>query len=183
MVSLLKPIVLTQYPRLQECSPVTFLFPRILLWIRTRLLPLINSIANVTLCLDGMLARMWIWFGIRCPSSSSISRCWPTSLITYPTCFFSVSYGFLFRYLGMTTIWYLYSHRTWDRFCHSCIGSSSLSFHGTFPREEPILPRIDRTYPGLPPEVEGLVRTNKHDFHFNGCRFFQTRQENEKSAT
>src|SRR6185312_10038638 len=25
----------------------------------------------------------------------------------------------------MITMWYLQSHRTWDRFCHSCIGSSS----------------------------------------------------------
>src|SRR5512135_3436822 len=25
----------------------------------------------------------------------------------------------------MITTWYLQSHRTWDRFCHSCIGSPS----------------------------------------------------------
>src|SRR3954467_12865199 len=25
----------------------------------------------------------------------------------------------------MITMWYLQSHRTWDRFCHSCIGSPS----------------------------------------------------------
>src|SRR5262245_13104982 len=29
------------------------------------------------------------------------------------------------RYFGTITTWYLQSHRTWDRFCHSCIGSPS----------------------------------------------------------
>src|SRR3954471_21540669 len=32
----------------------------------------------------------------------------------------------------MITTWYLHSHRTWDRLCHSCIGSSFLP-HGAFP--------------------------------------------------
>src|SRR5512136_744621 len=159
MVSSSNPTVLTQYPRLQKCSPVTFLLPRIWRWIRTALLPLINPIANATLCFGGMLRHMWMCSGIRCPSISSIPRCRHTSLITSPTCFFSFPYSILFRYLGMMTIWYLHSHRTWDRLCQSCIGSSSLSFHGTFPGEEPILPRIGRTYPGPPPEVEGLVIT------------------------
>ena len=83
-------------------------------------------------------------------------------LITSPTCFFSFPYSILFRCFGMMTIWYLHSHRTWDRLWHSSIGSSPLSFHGTFPggRAYFILPRIGRTYPGPPPEVEGLV-TNK----------------------
>src|SRR5512132_3764850 len=36
------------------------------------------------------------------------------------------------RYFGMITTWYLHSHRTWDRLCHSCIGSSFLP-HGAFP--------------------------------------------------
>ena len=32
----------------------------------------------------------------------------------------------------MITTWYLHSHRTWDRLCHSCIGSSFLPL-GAFP--------------------------------------------------
>src|SRR5271157_6473013 len=36
------------------------------------------------------------------------------------------------RYFGIITTWYLHSHRTWDRFCHSCIGSSFLP-RGAFP--------------------------------------------------
>src|SRR5271157_3349972 len=32
----------------------------------------------------------------------------------------------------MITTWYLHSHRTWDRLCHSCISSSFLP-HGAFP--------------------------------------------------
>src|SRR6516225_2001236 len=39
------------------------------------------------------------------------------------------------RYFGMITTWYLQSHRTWDRLCHSCIGSSFLA-HGAFPEGE-----------------------------------------------
>ena len=36
------------------------------------------------------------------------------------------------RYFGIITTWYLHSHRTWDRLCHSCIGSSFLP-RGAFP--------------------------------------------------
>ena len=36
------------------------------------------------------------------------------------------------RYLGRITTWYLHSHLTWDRPCHSCMGSSFLP-HGPFP--------------------------------------------------
>src|SRR5262245_28280272 len=32
----------------------------------------------------------------------------------------------------MITTWYLHSHLTWDRLCHSCIGSSFLPL-GAFP--------------------------------------------------
>ena len=35
------------------------------------------------------------------------------------------------RYFGIITAWYLHSHRTWDRLCHSCMGSSFLP-HGAF---------------------------------------------------
>jgi hypothetical protein len=138
MVSSFNPTVLTQYPRLQKYSPVTFLLPIVCRWIRTALLPFMNPIANATLCLGRMRTHMWVWSGIRCPSTSSIPRCRHTSLITYPTCFFSFPYSILFRYFGIMTIWYLHSHRTWDRLCHSCIGSSSSSFQGTFPEQEPI---------------------------------------------
>src|SRR4051812_8155148 len=34
----------------------------------------------------------------------------------------------------MITTWYLHSHRTWDRLCHSCMGSSFLP-HGAFLEE------------------------------------------------
>jgi len=36
-----------------------------------------------------MLTHMWIWSGIRCPSTRSIPRYRHTSLITSPTCFFT----------------------------------------------------------------------------------------------
>src|SRR5512135_944100 len=36
------------------------------------------------------------------------------------------------RYFGRITTWYLQSQRTWDRLCHSCIGSSFLP-RGAFP--------------------------------------------------
>jgi hypothetical protein len=104
-----------------------------------RTLALINPIANATLCLSAILTDMWMWSGIRCPSACSIPRCWHTSLATSPTLFFSFPYSILFQYLRMMTVWYLRSHRTSDRPCQSCIGFSSLSFHGTFPEKEPIL--------------------------------------------
>jgi len=123
MVSSSNPIVRTQYPRhllVTQNLPVD----------TYRTLTLDKPIANATLCLCGMLTHMWIWSGIRCPSTSLIPRCRHTSLITYPTCFFTLPYSFLFRYFGRMTIWYLYSHRTWDRLRHSCIGSSPCPFTG-----------------------------------------------------
>jgi hypothetical protein len=133
MVSSSNPTVLTQYPRPQKCSPATRLFPKICRWIHTALFPLINPIAKATLSFGAMLKHMWIWSGIRCPSKSPIPRCRHTSRSTSPTCFRSLPYRFLFRYFGMITTCYLQSHRTWDKLCHSCIGSSSLSVRGTFP--------------------------------------------------
>jgi len=35
---------------------------------------------------------------------------------------------------GMITTWYLHSHLTWAKLCHSCISSSFLP-HGAFPEE------------------------------------------------
>ena len=139
MVSSSSPTVLTQYPRLQKCSPVTRLFAKICRWIRTAFLFLVNPIPNATLCFRGMLRHIWIWSGIRCPSNRSIPRCRHTSRSSSPTCFRSFPYRFLFRYFGIITTWYLRSHRTWDKLCHSWVGSFSLSFHGTFPGEKPIL--------------------------------------------
>src|SRR5213082_3511215 len=69
------------------------------------------------------------------------------------------------RYFGMITTWYLHSHRTWDRLCHSCIGSSFLppgafpeggaySFHGGMHAASLEALRVTR------PEAVGLGRTN-----------------------
>lgn len=133
MVPSSNPTVLTQYPRLQKCSPVTPLFPRSCRWIRTTLFPLMNPIANATLYFGRMLRHIWMWSDIRCPSIISMPRCRHSSRITSPTCLRRSPYSFIFRYFGMITTWYLQSYRTWDKLCHSCIGSSFLSFHGTFP--------------------------------------------------
>src|SRR5947199_10791881 len=68
------------------------------------------------------------------------------------------------RYFGMITTWYLHSHRTWDRLCHSCIGSSFLppgafpeggaySFHGGMHAASLEALRVTR------PEAVGLGRT------------------------
>src|SRR5947209_11872266 len=69
------------------------------------------------------------------------------------------------RYFGMITTWYLHSHRTWDRLCHSCIGSSFLPpgafpeggaypFHGGMHAASLEALRVTR------PEAVGLGRTN-----------------------
>jgi len=139
MVVSSKPTVLTQYPRPQKWSPVARLLPKICRWIRTALFPLINPITCATLYFGGMLRHMWIWSGIKCPSSISISRWRHKSRITCPTRFRNLPYNFLFRYFGMITIWYLHSHLTCDKLCQSCIGSSSFPVSGTFLEEEPIL--------------------------------------------
>lgn len=139
MVSSASPTVLTQYPRLQKCSPVTCLFSRTCLWIQTALFPLMNPMANATLCFGGMLMHIWIWSAINCLSIIPIPHCQHTSRITSPTRFFISPYSFLFWYLGIMTTWYLQSHRTWDKLCHSCISSSPSLACKTFPEEEPNL--------------------------------------------
>src|SRR3954451_18886593 len=69
------------------------------------------------------------------------------------------------RYFGMITTWYLHSHRTWDRLCHWCIGSSFLppgafpeggasSFHGGMHAASLEALRVTQ------PEAVGLGRTN-----------------------
>jgi hypothetical protein len=49
--------------------------------------------------------------------------------------------GYFFSGLfpGMMTIGYLHFHPRWDTLNYGCIGSPFLSFHGTYPGEEPIL--------------------------------------------
>src|SRR5512142_482695 len=49
-----------------------------------------------------------------------------------PICRLSLPEKTFRRYFGMITTWYLQSQRTWDRLCHSCIGSSFLP-RGAFP--------------------------------------------------
>jgi len=86
-----------------------------------------KPIANATLCLAECL-RTCGYVRIRCPSTARFPV--PAYfLITSPTCFFS-SVQHPLSILGDDDNMYLHSHRTWERLCHSCIGSSSLSFHG-----------------------------------------------------
>src|SRR5512142_1921034 len=49
-----------------------------------------------------------------------------------PICRLSLPEKTFRRYFGMITTWYLQSQRTWDRLCHSFIGSSFLP-RGAFP--------------------------------------------------
>jgi len=140
MVSSSNATVPKQYPRLRKWSRVTFLLPRIWQSMPTAILPLMNPIGKARLWLDGMLlTHIWIWSGIRCPPTRSIPKRGHTSLITSARCFFGVPASFLFQYFGMMTLRNFHSHRTWDRLCHSCIGSSSLFSRGTIPGEEPML--------------------------------------------
>ena len=139
MVSSSNPPVLTQYPRLRKCGPATRSFPGNCRWIRTALFSLISPLANATLRFVGTLTHLWMRFRIRYPSTISIPRCPHISRIPSPTGFRSSPYGFLFQYFGIITTCYLQCHRTWDKLCHSYIGPSSSSFHGTLPEEGPIL--------------------------------------------
>ena len=150
-------VLLTQYPRAQKCRPVARLFRRILRWIRTALFPFRNPITNAMLNFGGTLRHMWIWSGIRCPSNNSTPLCRDKSCNISPTRRQNFPYSSLFRYFGTITTWYLQSHRTCDKLVQSCIGSSSFTSRG-FPggRAYFISPRIGRTYPGPPPEAEGL---------------------------
>src|SRR5512135_2076375 len=79
-----------------------------------------------------MLRHRWTWSGIACPSTSSTPRCRHNSRRIGPIRRLSLPEKTFRRYFGMITTWYLHSHRTWDRLCHSCIGSSFLA-HGAFP--------------------------------------------------
>jgi hypothetical protein len=163
MVSSSSPTVLTQYPRDQKCSPVTRLFPKTSLWIQTALLPFKNPITKAMLNFGGTLKHMWIWSGIRCPSNNSIRFCLHKSRIISPMRLRTFPYITLLRNLGIITTWYLQSHRTCDKLCQSCIGSSSSSPLRGFPggRTYNISPRIGRTSPGPPLEAVGLITTKR----------------------
>src|SRR5437870_10927257 len=69
------------------------------------------------------------------------------------------------RYFGIITTWYLHSHRTWDRLCHSCIGFSFLP-HGAFPEGGAYVFSKEMHAGSLEalgvarPEAVGLERTN-----------------------
>lgn len=125
MVASSNPTVLTQYPRDQKCKPVTRLFLNIWRWIRTALLPFKKPMAKAMLNFGGTLKHMWMWSGIRCPSIISIPRWRHKSLRISPTRLRILPYNTRLRYLGTMITWYLHSHRTCDKFCQSCIGSSS----------------------------------------------------------
>ncbi len=125
MVASSNPTVLTQYPREQKCNPVIRLLPKRFRWIRTALLPFKNPITNAMLNLGGTLKHIWIWSGIRCPSINSTLRCRHRSFIICPSRSRNFPYSFFLRYFGTITTWYLHSHRTCDKLCQLCVGSSS----------------------------------------------------------
>jgi hypothetical protein len=60
MVSSSNPTVLTQYPRLQKCSPVTFLLPRICRWIRTAPLALDKPYRKRNAIASGGLYKLYL---------------------------------------------------------------------------------------------------------------------------
>ena len=148
------PTVLTQYPRAQKCIPVTRWYLKTTRWILTALLPFKNPITNAMLNFGGTLKHMWIWSGIKRPSNNSTPFCRHNCLSISPTRLLDLPYSLFLRYLGTKTTWYLHSHRTCDKLCQSCIGSSSLSLAGLSLRKNLfyfISPRIGRTFPGPPP--------------------------------
>ena len=124
MVSSSNPTVLTQYPRHQKCIPVTFLYPAFR-WILTALFPFMNPSAKATLYLGGIFKHIWIWSGIKWPSSISMPFCRAKSLNIPPVSRFNFPFSAHFLYFGTNTTWYLQSHRTCDRLSQSCIGFSS----------------------------------------------------------
>src|SRR5208337_3409825 len=88
-------------------------------------------IGNATLDLGGMLRHRWMGSGIACPSTSSTPRGRHHSRRSVPIGRPSFPSKTVRRDFGIITTWYLHSHRTWDRLCHSCMGSSFLA-HGAF---------------------------------------------------
>jgi hypothetical protein len=125
MVSSSRPTVLTQYPRAQKCIPVNRRCPISFRWINTALLPFKKPITKAMLNLGGTLKHIWTWSGIKWPSKTSRPRCRHRSRSTSPTRFRNLPYKAFLRYFGTITMWNLQSHRTCDKLCQSCIGSSS----------------------------------------------------------
>ena len=125
MVSSSNPTVLTQYPRDQKFNPVTRLFHKTSLWMRTALFPFRKPITKEILNFGGTLKHIRIWSGIRCPSNNSIRFCLHKSRVIPPIRFRTFPYITLLRNLGIIMIWYLQSHLTCDKLCQSYIGSSS----------------------------------------------------------
>ena len=139
MLSSSNPTVLTQYPLAQKCRPDTRFFFKTVRWITTALLPLRNPTTTAILYFGATLKHMWMWSGIKCPSSNSTPRWRHRSGNISPTRDRNLPYSCLLRYLGTNTTWYLQSHLTCDKLVQSCIGNfSSLPF-GDFPEELPIL--------------------------------------------
>jgi len=120
---------------------VIFFLPRICRWIRTALLPLINlsqtphSVSAECLGTCGCAPASGAFYQLDSPLRH-------TSLITSPTCFFSSRTTPSFDTSDDDNMVFTFPP-TWDRLCHSCIGSSSLSFHG-LSRGEPIYFTPDR---------------------------------------
>jgi hypothetical protein len=100
----------------------------------------VTQMTKAMLYFGGTLKHMWTWSAIRCPSNSSKPFWQHNSPSILPTPCRNVPYNRFWRYFGtITTTWNLQSHLTCDKLCQSCIGSSSSSPPGAFPKEEPIL--------------------------------------------
>src|SRR5262245_44532252 len=63
-----------------------------------------------------------------------------------PICRLSLPEKTFRRYFARITTWYVQSQRTWDKLCHSCIGSSFLP-RGAFP-EGRAYPFAQRSHAG-----------------------------------
>jgi len=71
--------------RFYSTHPDTRFWPNIFRWISTALLPFKNPITNAMLYLGGTLRHMWMWSGIKCPSTNSTPRCRHKSRSISPT--------------------------------------------------------------------------------------------------
>ena len=108
--------------------------------------PMINAMLN----LGGTLKHIWMWSGCKCPSTNSTCFWRHSCFNISPTAWRNLPYNCFFRHLGTITTWYLHSHRTCDKLCQSCLGSSSSSALEDFPggRTYFISRRNGRTFSG-----------------------------------
>ena len=125
MVSSSNLTVLTQYPRDQQCIPVTFLYPAFR-WILTAFFPFMTPRANATLYLGRILKHICTWSVNRWSSRTAIFFCRARSLKISPTSRFTFPDSTLFRCFNTMTTWYLQFHRTCDKLSQSGIGFSSI---------------------------------------------------------